>query len=83
MKKYADKRRDGELIMKAKRAIIIDLMHNKGATVKQVQHRIKDYSPQEIGRSIVALRDEGHIREVGIGYEVTSSGLGSVYGGWG
>ena len=63
-----------------KRAIIVDLMHNRGSTVRQVQHRIKMASPAEVGRALVGLRDSGHVREMGDRYEVTREGLNMVWG---
>ena len=63
-----------------KRAIIVDLMHNRGSTVRQVQHRIKMASPSEVGRALVGLRDAGHVREMRDRYEVTKEGLNMVWG---
>jgi len=63
-----------------KRAIIVDLMHNRGSTVRQVQHRIKMASPAEVGRALVGLRDAGKVREMGDRYEVTTEGLNMVWG---
>lgn len=63
-----------------KRAIIVDLMHNRGSTVRQVQHRIKMASPAEVGRALVGLRDAGHVREMGDRYEVTREGFNMVWG---
>lgn len=64
-----------------KRAIIVDLMHNRGSTVRQVQHRIKMASPAEVGRALFELRDAGKVREMGVGgrYEVTKEGLNMVW----
>ena len=62
-----------------KRAITVDLMHNRGSTVRQVQHRIKMASPAEVGRALVGLRDAGHVREMGDRYEVTKEGLNMVW----
>ena len=63
-----------------KRAIIVDLMHNRGSTVRQVQHRIKMASPAEVGRALVGLRDAGKVREMRDRYEVTKEGLNMVWG---
>jgi len=62
-----------------KRAIIVDLMHNRGSTVRQVQHRIKMASPAEVGRALFELRDAGKVREMGDRYEVTPAGLNAVW----
>ena len=63
-----------------KRAIIVDLMHNRGSTVRQVQHLIKTYSPTEVGRALFELRDAGKVREMWDRYEVTREGLNMVWG---
>ena len=63
-----------------KRAIIVDLMHNRGSTVRQVQHRIKTHPPTEVGRALFELRDAGHVREMRDRYEVTKEGLDMVWG---
>ena len=61
-------------------AIIVDLMHNRGSTIRQVQHRIKMASPAEVGRALFELRDAGKVREMGDRYEVIREGLNMVWG---
>ena len=62
------------------RAIIVDLMRNRGSTIRQVEHRIKTHSPTEVGRALFELRDAGKVREMGDSYEVTKEGLNMVWG---
>lgn len=66
-------------IKTVEREIIVDLMRNRGSTIKQVQHRIKSASPVEVGRALVGLRDTGHVRERGDRYEITQMGLRAVW----
>lgn len=61
------------------REIIVDLMHNRGSTIKQVQHRIKSHAPTEVGRALMGLREKGHVREVGDRYEITQTGMRAVW----
>ena len=62
-----------------KRAIIVDLMRNRGSTIRQVQYRVKDFPPTKVGRALFELRDAGYVRESGDKYEVTKEGLNIVW----
>ena len=61
------------------REIIVDLMHNRGSTIKQVQYRIKSHAPTEVGRALKALHERGHVREMGDKYEITQTGMRAVW----
>lgn len=58
------------------REILVDLLHNRMSTERQVAHRVRTHSPHQIRAGLVRLVDAGHVRQAYSYYEITKTGFG-------
>ena len=61
------------------RLILVDLLHNRGSTPRQVSHRIREQSPAVVHRSLSRLVCSGRVADSAGRLEITRDGLQSLY----
>jgi predicted transcriptional regulator len=61
------------------RLILVDLLHNRGSTHRQVSYRIREQSPDVVHRSLSRLVCSGRVTDRAGRLEITRDGLQSLY----
>ena len=62
--------------MSLTREILIDVLHNRGTTPNQIQHRLKNHPAPVVKTHIGILLREGHLRVRGESYlDITATGM--------
>ncbi len=61
------------------RLILVDLLHNRGSTPRQVSYRIREQSPAVVHRSLSRLVCSGRVTDRAGRLEITRDGLQSLY----
>jgi len=61
------------------REILIDLLHNRGATPHQVRYRLRGQAPTQVHRSLSRLVCSGRVADRAGRLEITRDGMRSLY----
>ncbi len=61
------------------RLILVDLLHNRGATPHQVRYRLRGESPVIVHRSLSRLVCSGRVADRAGRLEITRDGMRSLY----